>query len=70
MATQSFRVLALNTLLGLQMYMLYGSNKSELDLAVATAAQQHAGALFVGADALATIHRNALIAQAPRAPGD
>jgi putative tryptophan/tyrosine transport system substrate-binding protein len=53
-------------MLDLKMHMFYGSTESDFDLAVATAAQRRAGALFVAADALATIHRTALIALTAR----
>jgi putative ABC transport system substrate-binding protein len=51
---------------GLRVYVLYVSSERDLDVAFASASERRTGALFVASDALATSHRNALVALAAR----
>jgi len=51
---------------GLQLHILKASSASEIDIAFATLAQQHAGALVVGNDAFFLTRRDQLVALAAR----
>jgi putative ABC transport system substrate-binding protein len=52
--------------LGLRVYVFYVSSERDLDVAFASASERRVGALFVASDALATSHRNTLVALAAR----
>jgi len=52
--------------IGQQIHLLSASNESEIDIAFASAAQMHAGAMLVGADPFFNSQRNKIVALAAR----